>query len=205
MNTDTSLVLTLLLRALLLGGLIAHKALWEIMKRGPSPRGGAKAAPVTLFARAVKGVKLLILLGIIVQTVLPDGWLPVRYFLIAGDATGVRLAGTVLYAVGLAVAMLGRLQLGSNWEDIEKATVLREQRVVDHGLYAYIRHPIYVGDLLLLFGLQLALNSVLVFGVVLLTPIVLRQAVREEAMLARTLAGYPEYQARTKRFIPYVA
>ncbi|HEV8525468.1 MAG TPA: hypothetical protein VGQ71_13300, partial [Terriglobales bacterium] len=67
------------------------------------------------------------------------------------------------------------------------------------------RHPIYVGDLLLLVGLELALNSWLVMAVLGLVPFVLRKAILEERILAERLPGYGEYIRRTKRFIPYVA
>jgi protein-S-isoprenylcysteine O-methyltransferase Ste14 len=76
--------------------------------------------------------------------------------------------------------------------------------VVSKGLYRFIRHPIYVGDLLLLIGLELSLNSWLVLGVILLLPVVIRQAVSEEKMLMRSLPGYETYCARTKRFIPFL-
>ena len=72
------------------------------------------------------------------------------------------------------------------------------------------RHVILLGSKLhlintvLLTGLELALNSWLVLGVVLLVPIVTRQAVQEEAMLRQTLEGYTDYCTRTKRFIPFV-
>jgi protein-S-isoprenylcysteine O-methyltransferase Ste14 len=76
--------------------------------------------------------------------------------------------------------------------------------VVAYGVFRYIRHPIYVGDLLLLLGLELSLNSWLVLAVVCMIPGVLRQAVREERMLVIALPGYAAYCARTKRFIPFL-
>jgi protein-S-isoprenylcysteine O-methyltransferase Ste14 len=102
------------------------------------------------------------------------------------------------------MAITGRLQLGRNWSDIETAQVLRGQSVVVHGLFRYIRHPIYVGDLLLLLGLELSLNSWLVMAVVFMMPGVLRQAVHEERMLVDALPGYEAYCARTKRFLPFI-
>jgi protein-S-isoprenylcysteine O-methyltransferase Ste14 len=82
--------------------------------------------------------------------------------------------------------------------------VLPEHSLVQHGLYRYVRHPIYTGDLLMLAGLQLALNSWLVLAVALAAVVVVRQSRVEEAMLARHMPGYPVYRARTKRFIPFV-
>ena len=76
--------------------------------------------------------------------------------------------------------------------------------MVSRGVYAYIRHPIYSGDLLLLLGLELALNSWLVLGAAALIPIVFQRAVKEENSLSEQLSGYGAYIQRTKRFIPFV-
>lgn len=183
-----------LLRLYLLAGLVAHKALWEWMKRG-RPKG----ARPKLQTGIVKAVKIAILSGIVVQTLLPE-ILP-----IADDPRIPRMVGAVLFTLGLAIAMVGRVQLGSNWSDIESVEVRQQHLVVSQGIYCYIRHPIYVGDLVLLIGLELALNSWLVLGALALAPVVLRQAVREEQTLVATLPGYADYCARTKRFIPFVA
>ena len=183
-----------LLRLYLLSGLVAHKLLWEWMKRGrPRPVAPTRGTVV------VKMVKVAILGGIVMQTLLPD-ILP-----LADDSSAIRICGAVLFAVGLAVAIAGRVQLGSNWSDIEVGEIRQQHSVVSRGLYRYMRHPIYVGDLILLVGLELALNSWLVVGALALIPIVLRQAVREEQGLVATLPGYADYCARTKRFIPFVA
>jgi len=188
-----------LLRLYLLVGLLLHKAVWEVMKRNRGVRADAKPAPRSLQVTLVKAAKVGILLGILVQTMLPD-ILP-----LSSDPQGLRIAGAILYTAGLAIAIAGRVQLGDNWLDIETAGVKQRQTVVSRGIYRFIRHPIYAGDLLLLAGLELALNSWLILFVALLTPVVLRQAIREEQMLVSTLPGYNSYCRRTKRFIPYVA
>lgn len=188
-----------LLRLYLLVGLLLHKAVWEVMKRNRGVRATAKPAPRSFRVTLVKAVKMGILLGILVQTLLPD-ILP-----LSSDPQGLRIAGAILYTAGLAIAIAGRVQLGDNWLDIETAGVKQRQTVVSRGIYRFIRHPIYAGDLLLLAGLELALNSWLILFVALLTPVVLRQAIREEQMLVSTLPGYNSYCRRTKRFIPYVA
>jgi protein-S-isoprenylcysteine O-methyltransferase Ste14 len=194
----------LFLRIYLLAGLFVHKAVWEILKRRPgsvsvgkseqSKSGEKPPLPLQL----VKAVKVVILLGIAVQTLLPD-ILPISQVPFV-----LRVAGTLIYTAGLLIAIRGRAELGTNWSDIETARILRDQTVVSSGLYRLIRHPIYVGDLLLLLGLELALNSWLVLGVLLLAPVVLMQAIREEKKLARALPGYEEYCASTKRFIPFI-
>lgn len=178
------------LRLYLLAGLVLHKLVWEIMKR--KAPGGARGPA------AVRAVKLAMLAGIVAQTLMPDV-LPIA----AGPAAW-RLAGVVIYTAGLSLAVAGRVQLGANWSDIESAGVLANQVVVETGVYRYVRHPIYTGDLALLLGLELALNSWLVLGVVLLAPVVVRQALKEERMLAASLPGYAAYCSRTRRFVPFL-
>jgi protein-S-isoprenylcysteine O-methyltransferase Ste14 len=186
------------LRLYLLAGLIAHKALWEALKWRAADYRAIKQRRQPISVKLVKGVKIAILLGVAAQTMAPDVW-P-----ITSSPIAVRLAGALIYTAGLVIAMLGRIQLGSNWTDIEATQAPRERDVVSHGLYRYIRHPIYVGDLMLLAGLELSLNSWLALAIGLLAPAVLWMAVREERMLAASLPGYKAYCARTKRFIPFV-
>lgn len=190
------------LRLYLLAGLVAHKLLWETMKtRGPEKPTEATTVEAPI-ARLGKVAKMVILVGITVQILLPQSWFSALE--ISEDPSRLRVIGVAIYTLGLLVAILARLQLGSNWSDIEAANVKAEQQVVSGGVYRFIRHPIYVGDLLLLLGLELALNSWLFLGVAMLTPIVLRQAIREEQMLRQSLPGYSEYCSRSKRFIPFL-
>ena len=187
-----------ILRIYLLTGLITHKLVWELLKRKQGRTTAKPRAVQPAKQLLVKAVKVAILLGIAVQALAPDV-LP-----IAQGTTTVRIIGVVIYTTGLFVAIVSRIQLGSNWSDIEAAKVLRDQAVIASGLYRYIRHPIYVGDLLLLIGLQLSLNSWLVIAAIIMAPVILWQAISEERMLVDSLPGYGAYCMRTKRFIPFV-
>jgi protein-S-isoprenylcysteine O-methyltransferase Ste14 len=185
----------LLLRLYLFAGLVLHKLVWEFLRH----RSDEKPVESTSTAlSAIKAVKVAILLGVIVQTMLPE-ILP-----ISDDPFVLRIIGTSIYSLGLLTAIAARFQLGENWANIETGQVLRKQNVVARGVYQYIRHPIYVGDLLLLFGLEMALNSWLVAGVAMLVPVVAWKAIKEERMLGDSLPGYDAYCGRTKRFIPFV-
>lgn len=186
----------ILLRLYLLLGLVGHKLVWEVLKREP---GRAQATgPVSPARRLVKLAKMAFLAGIIVQTFLPDV-LPISH-----DPYWLRLFGVAIYTVGLGTAILARVQLGANWIDVEDARVLSGQQIVATGLYRYVRHPIYVGDLLLLVGLELCLNSWLVLGVMVLAGAVAWRARHEEELLRAQLPGYTQYCAATARFVPFV-
>jgi len=121
-----------------------------------------------------------------------------------GDGAYSRFAGTVIFLVGLALTMIGRRQLGSNWLDMEDYQFLQHHSVVTNGVYHYIRHPIYAGDFLLFVGLQLALNSWLVLLGFLIIPLMVRQVLREEALLRHASTKYDTYCKRTKRFVPFI-
>lgn len=185
------------LRLYLLSGLVFHKLVWEVLKRRQPARAQTERGGSPM-VRAAKAVKVAILLGIVAQTLAPE-ILPIRT-----EPGALRHAGVALFTTGLLVAVAARLQLGRNWSDIEAGLVLPGHELVARGLYRYIRHPIYAGDLLLLFGLELALNSWLVLGVLALAAVVYRQTLKEEQVLLASLPGYAAYCARTRRFIPYV-
>ena len=80
------------------------------------------------------------------------------------------------------------------------------QKVISTGPYAIVRHPMYVGALLYLLGIPLALGSY--WGVLAFVPIVpslVWRIVDEERMLATNLAGYNEYRERVRyRLIPSI-
>jgi protein-S-isoprenylcysteine O-methyltransferase Ste14 len=182
------------LRLFLLLGLVLHKGVWEILKRRQStPR--PSSTPAMVF---IKLAKIAMLAGLCAQTVLP-GVLP-----ILSEPTTLRLAGSLIFAAGLAVAITARCQLGRQWSDIESSSVAADHKIIEHGVYRFIRHPIYTGDVLLIAGLELALNSWLVLAVIPLALAVFLKAKSEEERLADRLSGYQEYQSRTKRFLPFL-
>jgi protein-S-isoprenylcysteine O-methyltransferase Ste14 len=190
----------LFLRAYLFLGLLAHKVLWEVLKRGREADPAEETAKPSLKLRLVKAVKVAILMGILLQTVLPWDILPLP----AAGRPQIKIAGVIIYSLGLIIAILGRIHLGDSWSDIETPRAGEEAPMVTQGVYSYIRHPIYAGDLLLLLGLELALHSWLVLGAVALIPVVFTRAVKEEKLLASRLHGYDLYIQKTKRFIPFV-
>ena len=184
------------LRVYLLLGLVVHKLIWEVAKRRPAAR--RRRTSQSAFAILLKSIKVAILVGVVAQTLSPE-ILPIMR-----DPLFLRVLGVPLYTFGLCVAILGRVQLGDSWADIEAAQILQHHPVVTTGLYRYVRHPIYIGDLVMLLGLELSLNSWCVLGVCVLAPYVLWRAVSEEHMLSEQLPGYDVYCARTWRFVPFV-
>jgi protein-S-isoprenylcysteine O-methyltransferase Ste14 len=85
---------------------------------------------------------------------------------------------------------------------IEVAT---EQRVISTGPYRLVRHPMYLGALIMLLGIPLALGSW--WGVLTLVPmtvVLIWRLMDEEIFLARNLPGYAEYRQKIKyRLVPF--
>ena len=74
-----------------------------------------------------------------------------------------------------------------------------EQKVIATGPYALVRHPMYIGALVMLIGVPLALGSW--WGLITIVPMVLVLVARlldEEKFLAKNLAGYEEYQGKVR-------
>ena len=186
------------LRAVLFFGLLFHKALWEVLKRKGKVRRFADQTSRPIAESSLKFIKIALLAFLLFQTLYLD------LFPISERPNILRAIGIVIYSLGLGIAVLGRIHLGANWMDLEDYQVSPNQSLVTNGIYRYARHPIYGGDVLLLIGLELALNSWLVLGVAAIMLIVVRQSILEESLLSQRFPAYHSYCSQTKRFIPFL-
>ncbi len=123
------------------------------------------------------------------------GWSPVP--------TTVTVVGDILVAVGLGVAMLVVAQNGYAAANI---TVESGQTLVSTGLYGLVRHPMYSGNVIMMVGVPLALDSY--WGLVFVIPALVALALRirdEEELLQQQLSGYSEYEQQVHyRLVPFV-
>jgi protein-S-isoprenylcysteine O-methyltransferase Ste14 len=89
------------------------------------------------------------------------------------------------------------------------APVIKKQKgqtVVSTGLYGVVRHPMYSGLILMLFGAPLILSSYWGIALAILNTLILAYRTElEESLLERELKGYKAYKKKVKyRLIPYV-
>lgn len=79
-------------------------------------------------------------------------------------------------------------------------------RLVTHGIYSYIRHPYYMGGILIGVGSQLAFGSLL--GLALMSlPILLTIWIvpfEENMLIEKFGVEYVNYVKRTKKLIPFI-
>ena len=84
--------------------------------------------------------------------------------------------------------------------------VQENQRVIDTGLYAIVRHPMYSVTLLLFLSMPIVLGSAYSFIIFLAYPFIIAKRIKgEEAFLEKELSGYAEYKQKVKyRLIPFI-
>ncbi|HWP98234.1 MAG TPA: isoprenylcysteine carboxylmethyltransferase family protein [Syntrophomonadaceae bacterium] len=82
----------------------------------------------------------------------------------------------------------------------------RKQHVVSTGVYGFVRHPMYLGGILMFVGTPLLFGST--YGVIIALLLIFLLAGRiigEEKMLVNELKGYEDYRKKVKyRLIPFV-
>jgi protein-S-isoprenylcysteine O-methyltransferase Ste14 len=80
------------------------------------------------------------------------------------------------------------------------------QRVIDTGPYAVVRHPLYLGAILLYLATPIALGSYwAVPAFVPIVPLMVMRIRNEEQVLLRDLVGYAEYRRKTRyRLVPWI-
>ncbi len=115
-----------------------------------------------------------------------------------------------LVAAGAAIFLLSYLLyaevLRENTYLSRTIEVQEGQKVIDTGLYAIVRHPMYAATVLLFLSMPLVLGSWAAFPVFLLYPVIIARRIRnEEQVLEEGLAGYSDYKKRVRwRLIPLI-
>ncbi|MEG0752420.1 MAG: isoprenylcysteine carboxylmethyltransferase family protein [Angelakisella sp.] len=110
--------------------------------------------------------------------------------------------GTLCIVSGACINVAGRLTLGKQWANHIK--IYDGHRLVDSGVFTWVRHPLYASIMLMLFGgsvlfqnLPSALLTLCIF-----IPFMYYRARQEELLLRQEVSGYTEYMARTGMFLP---
>ncbi len=130
--------------------------------------------------------------------------LPIQVSAVSGDGLAwVATLGVVLWLLGVVFESVGDAQLARF-----KADPGNRGRIMDRGLWAWTRHPNYVGDASVWWGLYLVAASAWPGALTVLSPLVMTYflvfatgaRLLEQQMSTRP--GYPEYQQRTSYFLP---
>ncbi len=117
---------------------------------------------------------------------------------------GVGWYGVALAVCGLLLRWWANRVLGAFYT--RTLTVTDNQTIVRNGPYRLIRHPGYMGSILMWTGAALATDNwfVVVFVLILMAIVYMYRIEHEEAMLASQNPAYQDYQLHTWKLIPLI-
>jgi protein-S-isoprenylcysteine O-methyltransferase Ste14 len=149
-----------------------------------------------------------------------EGWLLLQIILLWGVVAagvygflnpawdgGLRLAaaavGVILLALGARQIWRGSRDLGSNMTPLPRP--VDDATLIESGIYARVRHPIYGGIIVAALGWGLlAASPIGILLAAVLVPLFWLKSSVEERWLAERFPSYPDYRRRTRRFIAWI-
>ena len=113
--------------------------------------------------------------------------------------------GVVLIVIGLSIRILSILTLKQHFT--YSVAIIENHKLIETGLYKSIRHPGYLGQLLVFVGISTSLSNWLSI-VLMVIPIAIgyiyRMRIEERFMIEQIGEDYLNYKDRTKRLIPMI-
>jgi len=151
---------------------------------------------------------MIILAGFLVMPL--DPWSLVQQ---SDPAIGTELSGVdmVIFSLGLmmvfggmAIRTVAIFTLKKNFSG--RLRIRGDHTLVKHGIYRWVRHPAYLGAILLLVGIPVMLLSALGTAVMLLlVPYLVHRSKLEEGMMIDKFGKeYEEYMKSSKRLLPFI-
>jgi protein-S-isoprenylcysteine O-methyltransferase Ste14 len=129
---------------------------------------------------------------IIVLAIFPDS---------ATVAPWLNIAGTVLIAIGLVLLFTGFRGLGKSLT--ANPVPNADGVLVTTGIYSIVRHPIYLGLLIITFGLVISSGVWAQIIVWVALAVLLTYKMRwEEVLLSKKYKGYAQYMSKVPALIP---
>ncbi len=170
-----------------------NKELLVERMKGAIQKGQPLADRLVLIPFVLSYLALLVLIPI---DVFHLHWLPKPELLLSS-------LGQAMFVSGMWLVVVAMLQ-NSFATSVVRYQEERGQKLVDSGVYAKVRHPMYSGAVLFMIGMPLWLESsaAAVFALVPIAMLMLRIGI-EERFLVQHLEGYAEYRDRVRyRIIP---
>jgi len=157
----------------------------------------ARARPSRIVMASIQVLALLCAASAIPARMYHIGYVPLPL--------AARVAGLLLMLGGLLLRVHSMQRLGRHYSTV--LAVRKTQPLITNGIYGVIRHPIYLGDLVLYGAIGLAVGNY-VFCLIMVGASVpaslLRIAQEERIMIAGFGAEYVEYRQRTAKLIPFI-
>ncbi len=159
-----------------------------------------RAGPTAERQRTQKIIQSITSLGFMALLVVPSLDHRFHWSRVSLHAT---VAGDVLVAIGFLIVFFVYKENTFASATIELAP---DQKVISTGLYALVRHPMYMGALFWFVGMSLALGSWWgLFVFLLILPALIWRIFDEENLLTKNLPDYSEYRGKVRyRLVPFL-
>ena len=160
----------------------------------------------TGLARQVLRLPAYLLIGVVFFGPCFLLWRPLPLALTASARIVALALGALLYFPGLALYLWARLTLGEmyNVSSSMGAQLYADHRLVTHGPFAFVRHPMYLGIILAsVAGLFIYRTWTLVFTTVTFLGLALRARREEQALAAEFGEQWEGYCRRVPGWIPH--
>ncbi len=127
------------------------------------------------------------------------GWSPVL-------PLGVQIAGLLVAVLGYDVLLVWSMVSNAFFVATVRIQTEREHTVASGGPYRFVRHPGYLGSILLHWGVPFMLSSLwAILPALMVTAVLATRTALEDKTLQAELPGYKEYAARVRyRLLPGV-
>jgi protein-S-isoprenylcysteine O-methyltransferase Ste14 len=126
------------------------------------------------------------------------------YIQVLPTTTLIIIIGVILTIFGLFIALWARIILGTNWSG--SVTFKENHELIEKGPYAYVRHPLYTGLLLMFLGTVIEAGTLGgLFGFPFLFIGCWIKLKQEESMMTKHFGeAYIRYKTKVKALIPYL-
>ena len=116
----------------------------------------------------------------------------------------VGILGDVIALLGLVVCILARRELAGNWS--MQLDLKKDHELITTGPYAFVRHPIYTGFVLLFLGTAITVGTIggWIGLVILLVGCWIRIQNEEKFVMVTFGEKYRNYKKHVKALIPYI-
>ena len=115
----------------------------------------------------------------------------------------LKMIALILFPLGVLIAIVAAIQLKRNLTPLPMP--VEHGELIQTGLYAYVRHPIYLGVILMALAWFLHTQAVLTLvefiAVMIFFEVKSRQ---EEYWMRQVYPEYAEYQRRTAKLVPRI-
>lgn len=115
------------------------------------------------------------------------------------------IAGTIITWLGMFLRYWAICTLGPFFRTV--IIVLKDQPIIKTGPYKWIRHPSYMGAILIFSGLAITLGNLIgliIVNVLVSTGYYLRIIIEEQVLLSSFGQEYMDYIKETKKLVPFI-